>query len=252
MPWSHARSMTAMPWASSTASKSPASGAVPSPNRLTVRAVRPRGTRSRGFNAARLEVEDERHAIAALAAEVMGDRRHRRHLCLPALIQWAGCELGDRAFVVVAFDVVEEVEPVAKDDVLRDADAAHPVEDLGPNGSVIFLVALFNAGFEVGVQADLHGLNNQGCGPNFEFVASAARCVGWGREPNGKGGAPPGGGGFFLGPTRPAPPAPPTPRRRAATAAIARRSPCAPLPRLAPAPGHHSRPLRRCAGAHPS
>src|SRR5260370_34048268 len=164
---SHARAMRAMPWGWARASKSPASGAVPSPNRRTVRAVRRRGTRSRGFNAARLEVEDERHAIAARAAEVMGDRRHRRHLCLPALIQWAGCELGDRAFVVVAFDVVEEVEPVAKDDVLRAADAAHPVEDLGPNGAGIFLLGIFNDGFEVGVQADLHGLNNQDCGPNL-------------------------------------------------------------------------------------
>src|SRR5713101_3773937 len=199
MPLSHARSMTAMPWASSTASNSPASGAVPSPNRVTVRAVRPRGTRSRGFNYARLEVEDERHAIAALAAEVMGDRCHRRHLVLPALIKWAGCELGDRAFVVVAFDVVEKVEPVAKDDVLRDADAAHPVEDLGPNGSVIFLVALFNAQFELSVQTDPHGLNKQGCGADFKFVASAARCVGGGGSAPGVGGPRQGWGDFSSG-----------------------------------------------------
>src|SRR4029077_5330872 len=145
MAASHARSMTAMPWASSTASKSPARGAVPSPKRVTVTAVRPTCTRSRGFNWGS-EVEDERHAVATLAAEVVGDGRHRRHLSLPALIHRACCQLGHRAVVVVALDVVEEVEPVAEDHILRDADATHPVENLRPNGAVIFLVALFDAG----------------------------------------------------------------------------------------------------------
>jgi len=54
---------------------------------------------------------------------------------------------------------VEQVEPIAKDHVLRDSDAAHAVEDLGPMGSVTFLVAPFDAGLEVGLEADLHGLN---------------------------------------------------------------------------------------------
>src|SRR6202158_2192100 len=117
MPSSQARSMAASAVSSSTASNSPARGAVPSPNRVTVRAVRPSGARWLGFNSGcrRLKVEDERHLVVALAAEVMGDLCHRRHRVFPALVERAACQLGDGARVVVALDVVEEVEPVAKD-----------------------------------------------------------------------------------------------------------------------------------------
>src|SRR5207245_6803157 len=98
------------------------------------------------------------HAVAALAAEVVGDRGHGRHLHFPFLIDRGARKLSDSALVVVALDVVEEIEPVSKDDVLRDADPAHAFEHLGPDRTVVLLVTLLDAGLEACVQADLHRL----------------------------------------------------------------------------------------------
>src|SRR2546426_5180459 len=125
---------------------------------------------------ARLEIEDLLHAVAALAAEVVGDRGHGRHLHFPFLIDRAARKLADRALVVVALDVVEEIEPVAKDDVLRDADPAHAFEHLGPDRTVVLLVTLLDAGLEACVQADLHRLYRQGWRRDFQFVVLPARC----------------------------------------------------------------------------
>src|SRR2546422_1580860 len=171
MPASHARSTTRSPVASSTASKRPPSGAVPSPMRVTLILVRPSGTRSRGFIYEQLELENERHAVAALAAEVMGDGRHRRHLRLPLLVEWAARKLGDGVVIVIALDEVEQVEAVAKDHVLRDAYAADALQHLWPDRAVVLLVALLGAWFEPGVQADLHRLNTLGWRSVFESIA---------------------------------------------------------------------------------
>src|SRR5713226_1305107 len=190
MPASHARSMTATPVSSSTASNSPAKGAVPSPNRVTVRAVRPSGTRWLGFNfgCRRLELEDQRHLVVAFAAEVMGDFRHRRHGVFPALIERTARQRGDCAWVVVALDVVEQVEAVAEDHVLLDAHAAHAFQHLGPHRPVIFLITFLGAWLEPGVKADFHALNKQGWGCReieLDWSRQAWSGSGEGRDPAG-------------------------------------------------------------------
>src|SRR3979411_1397584 len=136
--------------------------------------------RADSMSYARLEIEDFLHAVASPAAEVVGRRRHRRHLRFPLLIDLAARKFGDRALVIVALDVVEEVEPVAKDDVLRDADLAHAFEHLGPDRTVVLLVAILDARLQASVQPDLHRLNSQDWRREFSTGAWPARSEGGG------------------------------------------------------------------------
>src|SRR5690348_5313114 len=156
MPSSHDRSIAGNASASSTTRYRPASGAVPRPSRVTVRSVRPRRTTSRGFK--RSEFEDHRHAVAAGACVVVGDGHHRRHLRLPFDVDRVARQGGDGAVVVLALDVVKELQAVAKDLVFGDADVAHGGQHLRPDGLVITLVTLNLARLQPGVDADPHRL----------------------------------------------------------------------------------------------
>src|SRR5579859_414825 len=154
MPCSHERSIAGRASASSTARYRPASGAVPRPSRVTIRSVRPRRTSSRGFK--RSEFEDHGHAVAAGARVVVGDGHHRRHLRLPSDVDWVARQLGDGAVVVLALDVVKEVQAVAKDLVFRDAGSADRGQHLRPHSLVITLVTLHLALLQPRVDADPH------------------------------------------------------------------------------------------------
>src|SRR5919204_2960903 len=98
------------------------------------------------------EFPDLAHAVAALAAEVMCDRHHRRDLGLPAHAGRVFRDLGDRAVVVIALDEVEQVEAVAEDDVAADAATFDCLNHLRPHRPGIFLLALLRAGLEPGAE----------------------------------------------------------------------------------------------------
>src|SRR5207245_2132235 len=103
-----------------------------------------------------LQIKDLGKPVAALAAEVVRLRHHRGHLRLPADVHRIGGQLCDRAIVVVALDVVKQVEAVAKDHVLADADPLDRLQHVGPHRPVVLLVALLGARFESRMEADLH------------------------------------------------------------------------------------------------
>ena len=93
----------------------------------------------------------------AFAGVVVRDRHHRRHLGLPFDVHRVVRQLADGAVVVLALDVVEEVQAVTEDQVLRDTGPAYGRQHVGPDLPVVLLVALDGAGLEARVDADLHG-----------------------------------------------------------------------------------------------
>src|SRR4029077_1002077 len=104
----------------------------------------------------RLELENDRKTVATAAAIVVRDRHHRRHLGLPALIHRVARQLGNGAIVVHALDDVKEVETIAENLPAGYTDAAHPSEDLRPDGGVGGVIALLGADLEPRMQSDRH------------------------------------------------------------------------------------------------
>src|SRR5437773_1239899 len=88
-------------------------------------------------------------ALLGEAVAVEGRGVKETYACLPGGLDHA-------MRLVVALDVVKQVEAVAKDHVLADADPLDRLQHVGPHRPVVLLVALLGARFESRMEADLH------------------------------------------------------------------------------------------------
>src|SRR5205807_7052366 len=96
---------------------------------------------------------------------------------LPANVDRVVGQLRDRAVIVVALDVVEQVEPIAKDHVPGDPDPPHSRQNVGPDRAVVLLVSCLNARLEPCVQADLHQTELPAASCAFSQRSPLAMCA---------------------------------------------------------------------------
>src|SRR2546422_610955 len=107
-----------------------------------------------------LRSQHRAQALLGEAVAVEGRGVKETYACLPGgldhAMRFIVGHLFERAIVVVALDVVKQVEAVAKDHVLADADPLDRLQHVGPHRPVVLLVALLGARFESRMEADLH------------------------------------------------------------------------------------------------